>query len=114
MSTHSEPRRWTLTGLQIVGKGRDYAGVLPSIEPDLEQDEVVSVREDKVTSADRERVAKELFYQAHPVERPGIPVDDGDGWELLSWDLISPTTQENWRLMADRVLVRIFKEGGET
>lgn len=62
MSDHSNPRRWTLTGLRIVGKGRDYAGVLPSIEPSLAQDEVVPVREDCITEADVEAVAKLLDH----------------------------------------------------
>jgi hypothetical protein len=67
----SEPRRWTLTGLRIVGKGMDYAGVLPSIKPSLEQDEVVSVREDCITDADVEAVAAYLADIAFVEVRSG-------------------------------------------
>lgn len=94
MTEHSEPRRWKLTGLRLVGKGRDFSGVLPEIDPRLDHDEVVHVREDKATEADVAAVANWLAGFADEVE-----FNTTEGRDRLS--------------DARSLLSTIFKEGGE-
>jgi hypothetical protein len=89
VSTHSEPRRWTLRKATFAELQVQQSAVFCG-GPDVGEDEWTSVREDKATSADVEAVLD---------------------WMLLTSAKRGPRERDRWRPYAERLLAHIFKEG---
>jgi len=78
-----DPQRFTLTGLHMRGTGRDCVGILPSIDPDLEMDEVIEVVElAALRDCERER------------DHARDNVRDAEGWYANIVGLLRPFKAE--------------------